>query len=59
MRDKPLPTLDEMREQLIGQLQDKLINQKIDELTAGAVIVSGNISEIDPSILSNVEILKD
>ena len=59
MRDKPLPTLDEMRDQLIGQLQDTLINQKIEELTADAVIVSGNISEIDPSILSNVEILKD
>jgi len=58
-RDKPLPTLDEMRDQLIGQLQDTLINQKIEELTADAVIVSGNISEIDPSILSNVEILKD
>jgi peptidyl-prolyl cis-trans isomerase C len=59
MRDKPLPTLDEMRDQLIGQLQDTLINQKIEELTADAVIVSGNIDEIDPSILSNVEILKD
>lgn len=59
MRDKPLPTLDEMRDQLIGQLQDTLINQKIEELTAEAVIVSGNIGEIDPSILSNVEILKD
>jgi peptidyl-prolyl cis-trans isomerase C len=59
MRDKPLPTLDEMRDQLIGQLQDTLINQKIEELTADAVIVSGNISEFDPSILSNVEILKD
>lgn len=59
MRDKPLPTLDEMREQLIGQLQDQLINEKIEELTASAEIVAGATDGIDPSILTNLDLLKD
>ena len=59
LRDKPVPTLDELRDQLIGELQDQLITNKIEELTSSAEIIAGDLEEIDPSILSNIDLLKD
>ena len=50
------PTLDEKRDELAAELQEKAIEAKLAELTAGAEIVK-TTDGIDPAILKNSALL--
>jgi peptidyl-prolyl cis-trans isomerase C len=57
-RDKPTPTLDEVRAELAGELQQAAITAALDEITAAASITRSE-EKIDPAELRNMELLKD
>ena len=58
-REKPLPTLEEMRQELAGPLQAAALETKIAELEAAAEITRAEAGSIDPSIVSNLDLLDE
>ncbi|SEN10092.1 peptidyl-prolyl cis-trans isomerase C [Loktanella fryxellensis] len=57
VRDRPVPALDEMRPEIVGQLQEAVILAKIEELTASAEIILPEPGAIDPAVLTNTDLL--
>lgn len=57
-RDKPAPTLDEMRGQITEELQQAAVTKALDEITDAADIVR-NETEIDPAQLRNTSLLEE
>ena len=58
-RPMPTPTLDEVREELTTQLQDKIISALLDELSAKASIDRSAADALDPAVLNDISILED
>lgn len=54
-----LPTLDDLRDDLIQQVQQDRLNAKIEELTEGADIVLPEEGSIDFSLIQNLDLLED
>ncbi len=52
------PTLDEVRQTLLDELQQRTIEAKLQELTAKADIQRPDVSGIDPSLLRNLDLIR-
>lgn len=57
-REKPTPTLDEVRAQLTAEIQQAAITAALDEITAAASVTRSE-EKIDPAELRNMELVKD
>lgn len=57
VRDATPPTIDDVRPEIEGTLQQKAIEDKLQELTNAAKIVQPE-QKIDPAVLKNVDLLK-
>jgi peptidyl-prolyl cis-trans isomerase C len=58
-RERPNPTLDELRDELLAQIQEELISNKISELTAAATIERPEEGAFDPAVLKNLDLLEE
>jgi len=54
-----LPSLDELRGELTGQIQQDMLNAKITELTEAAEITTLEDGDIDLSLIRSLELLED
>ncbi len=57
-RPAPKPTLDEVRQTLLDELQQRAIEARLQELTAKADIQRPDVSGIDPSLLRNLDLIR-
>lgn len=57
-REKPAPTLEELRPQIEGELQQAAISAALEEMTAAASVDKSE-EEIDPALLRNIELLQN
>lgn len=58
-RDQTIPTLDEVRGQLEQQVQQQAIEARLAELTGSATVERPEGAEIDPALLSDLDLLQD
>lgn len=58
-RSQALPTLDDVREELTGQLQSTAIESRLTELQDAAEITMPEEGAFDPEVLINLDLLKD
>ncbi len=58
-RAKEAPKLDEVRDQLAQQVQQEAVAAYMDEAESGAEITRKASGEVDPSVLSNFQLLED
>ncbi|WP_226624819.1 peptidylprolyl isomerase [Alloyangia pacifica] len=58
-RAKAAPELDEVRDQLSQQVQQDAVAAYVEEAQAGAEITRTAAGDVDPSVLSNLELLED
>ena len=56
-RVQPRPTLEDLRRELAGELQEAAITAKLDELAAAQTIVKPEEGQFDPDLLDNLELL--
>lgn len=56
-RQKAVPTLDEVRAQLVEQVQQDVLEARLDELTENAEITRMTTEEIDPVLLDDLSLL--
>lgn len=52
------PELDQVRDQIAGELQQKIVGEKIQELTAAATIDRSAADTIDPAALKDVSLME-
>lgn len=57
-RNAARPTLDEVRQSLLDELQQRTIEARLQELTAKADIQRPDVSGIDPSLLRNLDLIR-
>lgn len=57
-REKPTPSLDEVRAELTSEIQQAAIGTALDEITAAATVTRSE-EKIDPAELRNMELVKD
>ena len=58
-RNRPNPTLEEMRAEIAGKLQEELVTSKLAELTAAAEITRPEEGAFDPALLKNLDLLEE
>ena len=58
-RIKAAPTLDEVRDELVTEIQTKAVDAQLDTLMETAVIDSIDTSAFDTSIISNYDLLPE
>lgn len=58
-RSAAVPSIDEVRDQIVNELQQALLAERLDMLTADAVVVVRSMDEIAPGFLSNPDLLAD
>ena len=58
-RETALPTLDDLRDELTLEVQQVALNEKLEELTAGAEITLPEEGDFDFSLIQNLELLED
>lgn len=58
-RTAEIPPLDEVRDEIFGELQAALLAERLDALTAEAEVVRRGIDEIAPDFLSNPDLLAE
>jgi peptidyl-prolyl cis-trans isomerase C len=58
-RNKEAPTLDAVRGEIEAQLSQAAVGQQIDALTTAATITRTAKEDIDPTVLSNFDLLED
>ena len=58
-RIKPAPALEEVRADLVAQVQQAAIQTRLDELTAAATIVRPEVGAFDPTAINNLDLLRD
>ena len=56
-RNKDIPTLQEVRQELFGEIQEAAIQARLTELTDAATIVRPEAGDFDPNLLSNLDLL--
>ena len=57
-RDRPVPTLEEVRGEIVSGLQEQVILSKIEELKANADITLPEPDAFDPAVLTNLDLLE-
>lgn len=57
-REKPVPPLEEVKPEIVSKLQEAVILAKIEELKANADITLPEDGSIDPSVLTNLDLLE-
>jgi peptidyl-prolyl cis-trans isomerase C len=57
-RMEDVPTLDSVRDQLLMDVQSAAIEARLDDLTAAADVQRTALEDIDPSFLSNIDLLE-
>lgn len=57
-RAQPQPTLDDMRRQIAGELQEAAITARLDELAANATVVEPEEGQFDPNLLDRLDLLE-
>lgn len=57
-REKPVPPLEEVKPEIVSKLQEAVILAKIEELKANADITLPDEGSIDPSVLTNLDLLE-
>jgi peptidyl-prolyl cis-trans isomerase C len=55
-RMKDAPKIDEVRDDLIAEIQQKAVQERLDELTGGAEVTKKDATELDTSFLSNPDL---
>ncbi len=58
-RIKDAPTLEEVRGNLVADIQAAVVQERIDELTEGAEITRLTIEEVDPALLNDMSLLEN
>lgn len=58
-RNRPNPTLEELRAEIAGKLQEELVTSKLAELTAAAEITRPEEGAFDPAVLKNLDLLEE
>ncbi len=58
-RIKPAPALEEVRDELVAQVQQAAIQAKLAELTTAATITRPEDGAFDPTVINNLELLRD
>lgn len=58
-RNRPNPTLEEMRAEIAGKLQEELVTSKLAELNAAAEITRPEEGAFDPALLKNLDLLEE
>ena len=58
-RVQAAPPIDDVRSDLVAQVQQEAIQARLDELTAAATITRPEEGAFDPAILSNLDLLRD
>jgi peptidyl-prolyl cis-trans isomerase C len=58
-RPVPVPTLDEVRDQIAGQLEQEAVEAAIAEIQETADITQVEPGEIDPAVIGNVNLLEE
>ena len=58
-RIKDAPALEEIREELAGEIQQKTIEQALEELTASADISQPDLSALDPVIIRDLSLVQN
>lgn len=58
-RDKAAPTLDEVRAQLSQEVQQNALKSYIDALSATGDVQRADLSEIDPELINNPQLLEE
>ena len=58
-RKKPAPTLDEARDQIVEQIQQQAVNERVAELTAAAEVDREAGAAVDPAIIKNLDLLEN
>lgn len=58
-REKPVPTLDEMRGELAEQLQQQAVEAEIERLVEGAEVNRADLGGLDRSVLGNDALLEN
>ena len=58
-RNRPNPTLEELRAEIAGKLQEELVTSKLAELTAAAEITRTEEGAFDPAVLKNLDLLEE
>lgn len=56
-RNKDVPTLDAVRQELFGEIQEAAIQARLSKLTEAATIVKPEADAFDPSLISNLDLL--
>ncbi len=52
------PTLEDMRRQLVGELQEAAVTARLEELAAGATVVKPEAGDFDPNIIEQIDLLE-
>ncbi|MCA8881506.1 MAG: peptidylprolyl isomerase [Rhodobacteraceae bacterium] len=58
-RDKPVPTLDEVRDELAGQIQQQAVEADLEALRAKATITEADGAKVKPDFLANPDFLTE
>ena len=58
-RKKPAPTLDEARDQIVEQIQQQAVNERVAELTAAAEVDREAGAAVDPAIIKSLDLLEN
>ncbi|SFS19638.1 peptidylprolyl isomerase [Yoonia litorea] len=56
-RVQPQPTLEDLRREITGQLQEEAISAKLEELAAETTVVLPAEGDFDPNLINNLELL--
>jgi peptidyl-prolyl cis-trans isomerase C len=57
-RVQPRPTLDELRREITGELQEAAITARLTDLAANATIVKPEEGQFDPNLIDSVDLLE-
>ncbi len=58
VRAKEPPTIDQMREQLTSETQNKALVDRLEELTAAGEVTRPEAGAFDPALLTNLDLLE-
>lgn len=58
-RVQPVPTLEEVREEIVGQVQQAAIEARLAELMGAATITRPDEGAFDPAVIVNLDMLRD
>ena len=56
-RNADVPSLDEVRQELFGEVQEAAIQGRLTELTDAATVVTPDEGAFDPTLISNIDLL--